>query len=413
MTDATPAFFLSYARTPGPRQPDPDRPVFTFFEELRQRVARLIGVDAEQAGHVDLPDAPSDAWRSALAACRVFVPLYAPRYFTDPLCGRQWTAFKQRVGPDYGRAVVPVLWIPPTAGTTVPLAALDIPTHLPHGGGDEERHAPDPYAESGLYRLMVVEKDDPDTYHQVVGRLAERIARAWADSPARPVSAEQLTDRRGLEDAFAPQPSKPALRITVLAPSTSRLPPGREAASYGPDTESWRPYRTAPGSLTQQAFALARNLGFEPELVPFEKAYESIAHDGSSREPVRPFAPWVLVVDAWVLGDLRTAEQVQRINEANRPWLAVMAVLAEDDPQTRRDEERLLGLLEQHLSRHRPHTARGTAARGIAKADVFAWLFAELAKSCYLRYLDSIQDDFPRPSSGPARSHGVRRPTSD
>ncbi|KUL46411.1 TIR-like protein FxsC [Streptomyces regalis] len=419
MTDSAPVFFLSYARTPGARRSDADQPVFSFYEDLREQVAILTDVDAEGAGYVAHPDAPSDDWLSALAACRVFVPLYAPRYFTDPLSGRQWTAFKRRVGPDYGQAVVPVLWIPPTAGTTLPSAAVEIPTHLPHEGGERERRAQERYAESGLYRLREMEDDDRRAYRQVVRLLAERVARTWAHSPARPVSVGQLADRRGLEDAFAPQPSNPTLRITVVAPTAGRLPPGREAATYGPDTESWRPYRTTPGTLTQQAFALARNLGFEPELVPFEKAYESITYDGGpGREPVRPIAPWVLVVDAWMLGDLRTEEQVRRIHRANLPWLAVMAVLAEDDPQTLRDKARLTERLEKTLSRHphlrgMRHTARGTAARGIGKADVFAWLFAELAKSCYLRYLDSIQDDSPRPSSGPARSHGVRRPTSD
>ncbi|MFE5815150.1 TIR-like protein FxsC [Streptomyces sp. NPDC056479] len=416
MTDSAPVFFLSYARTPGAQGSDADRPVFSFFNELSEQVARLTDVAAVNAGYVDHPDTPSYSWLSALAACRVFVPLYAPRYFTDPLCGRQWSAFKRRIGPDYGRAMVPVLWIPASQGTTLPMAALDIPAHLPREDGDGDQYAQDRYAESGLYQLMEMEEDDQRVYREALGRLAQRIARSWADSPARPVSIEKLTDRRGLEDAFAPQPSKPTLRITVLAPTISRLPPGREAASYGADTESWRPYRTAPGTLTQQAFALARNLGFEPELVTFEKACEGNAHDCSAQEPVRPIAPSVLVVDAWVLGDLRIAEEVRHIFQANRPWLAVLAVLAEDDPQTLRDEVRLRSLLEKTLSRHRhrrgvSHTARGTAARGIRTADAFAWLFAELVKSCYLRYLDSIQDVAARPSS--ARSHGVRRPTSD
>ncbi|MGV9570633.1 FxsC protein, partial [Streptomyces nigra] len=164
--------------------------------------------------------------------------------------------------------------------------------------------------------------------------------------------------------------------------------------------------------------ALAGNLGFEPELVAFDKAYENIAHDGPGREPARPVAPWVLVVDAWALGDPRTSDMVRRIDRANRPWLAVMAVLAGDDPQTQRDRKRLTERLRDTLSWHRHlddvrHTARGAAAQGIAQPDAFAWLFAELAKSCYLRYLDSIQDDSPRPSSGPARRHGERRTTSD
>jgi hypothetical protein len=89
--------------------------------------------------------------------------------------------------------------------------------------------------------------------------------------------------------------------------------------------------------------------------------------------------------------------------DADRPVFSFFEELREQvarltDVSTRQLRE----LLETTLSRHRhlrdmPPTARGTAARGIPKADAFAWLFAELAKSCYLRYLESR----------------VRRPTSD
>ncbi|MEV6176322.1 TIR-like protein FxsC [Streptomyces sp. NPDC052016] len=412
VTDSGPVFFLSYARTPGGLSGlDLDRPVVEFYDDLRREVARLTGEREPDVGYIERRDAPSDAWRPALAASRVFVPLFAPRYFSDPVCGRQWTAFRHRMGPDYDRVVVPVVWIPRTAGSALPLAALDVQTQLPREDGAEQRHALERYAESGLYQLMELEDDDRRAYRHVVTRLAERIVRSAAEAPARPGGAEQPGERRDLGDAFAPRPPKPALRITVLAPVTSRLPPGRDAARYGSDAAEWRPYGSATGPLSQQAVAVARNLGFAPEIVPFGKARESLATDESANGRHRPVAPWVLVVDAWVLGDLKTAKAVQRIDRANRAWLAVMAVLADDDPQTRQHGERLRSLLEDTLSRHRNLrggrlTARGTAARGIPNADAFAWLFAELAQSCYMRYLDDIQDFSPRLPSNRARSHG-------
>ena len=51
-----------------------------------------------------------------LASCRVFVPLFSPRYFTSEMCGREWYAFNERilraraVGAGSVPAIVPALW---------------------------------------------------------------------------------------------------------------------------------------------------------------------------------------------------------------------------------------------------------------------------------------------------------------
>lgn len=413
MTDRNPLFFVSHARTPGSRQDaaDPDQPVYDFYEDLRQEVARVTGTTGPGQGYIDRRDTPADGWLSALAASRVFVPLYAPRYFSDPVCGRQWTAFARRAGASHVRTVVPVLWIPPTAGSPLPLAIRGVQVHLPEERDPEGRQAQDRYTESGLFQLKELEDDDRRAYHRIVTRLAERIARAAANPLTGPTDVEELSEGHALEDAFAPQPSKPELRITVLAPGTSRLPPGREATRYGPEPGDWQPYGPTSGPLAQQAVAVARNLGFAPDVVSFDKAEEILPAGSAASGRHRPVAPWIVVVDAWVLGDLRTAEAVRSIDRADHPWLAVLAVLADDDPQTRQQERRLRDLLEATLSRHRTLrggrlTARGTAARGIPNADAFALAFAELAQSCYMRYLDDIQDNSPRSRANAGRSHG-------
>lgn len=220
-----PVFFLSHARTPGSRMygPDPDRPVFQFFDDLSRAVACVMRVPEATAGFVERPRATLLESQRALATCQVFVPLYSPRYFTDPVCGRQWTAFRQRAGATYPGSVVPVLWTPRRAAVTLPLAVLDVPIELgppePHEGSaaayEKER-----YEDGGLYRLLDLDEDE-DVYHRILGRLARRIAAAAGSFPAPPVHTSKVV---AVADAFALPPPRPVLRLTVLAPQGDRLP---------------------------------------------------------------------------------------------------------------------------------------------------------------------------------------------
>jgi len=388
-----PVFFLSHARTPGSRAfgSDPDRPVFEFFGDLSREVARVMGVRKADAGHVERPRiTPAESHR-ALATCQVFVPMYSPRYFTDPVCGRQWTAFEHRAGAAYPGSVIPVLWTPRRAAVTLPLAVLDVPTDLgpPEPGGestavDEEER----YDEGGLYRLMDLD-EDRQVYRRILRRLARRVAVAARTSPAPPVSVSEVVNAA---DAFAVPPPRPVLRVTVLAPQNNRLPPGRDAVAYGPLPTDWQPYKSGvEAPVAVQMAEVARNLGFIPESVPFEKAYGEFLNAGPAP------APWVLVIDAWMLSDPQLAERVRAIDAAGRPWVAVLAVLAVDDGQTRENESRLRSLLRSALPRHLEagRNAQRAAARGIETADAFGLIFAELAQGSYMRYVGGMQEHAP------------------
>jgi FxsC-like protein len=389
-----PLFFLSYARIPGDRRTghNPDRLVFDFYEKLRDRVATHAGVPKAKAGFVEQPGTPGDESVQALTGCRVFVPLYSKRYFTDSLCGRQWTAVTNRTAPGTAPRIVPVLWTPYPAAS-VPTAVQDTPA-VPEGTGDAE----EAYAAMGLHQLLDLEEGQA---LQVTEWLAQRIATAaaagtWAPGPLDPAGLARLPD------AFAATPPSPPLRITVLAPSEERLPLGREAARYGPRPLDWRPYGpVAGGPVAEQVTELARNLGFDPEVVSFDKTLVEL------RGTDTPAAPWILVVDPWALHDAKVARQARAFDEAYRPWTAVLTALADDDPQTKEHSERLRGLLESAFPRYLREGRMGQqfAVRGLVTADAFALWFGELAESAYMRYLRYIQ-----PQSSPRSTMAGRLP---
>ena len=101
--DDRPYFFLSYARTPK-RDPsdrdDPDRWVFKLYRDLCGAILQMTDARPEEAGFMDRENKLGTEWSpeltTALARCRVFVPLYSRRYFESDNCGREWFAFARR-----------------------------------------------------------------------------------------------------------------------------------------------------------------------------------------------------------------------------------------------------------------------------------------------------------------------------
>ena len=101
--DDRPYFFLSYARTPK-RDPsdrdDPDRWVYRLYKDLCSAILQMTDARPEEAGFMDRENKIGSQWSpeltTALARCRVFVPLYSRRYFESDNCGREWFAFARR-----------------------------------------------------------------------------------------------------------------------------------------------------------------------------------------------------------------------------------------------------------------------------------------------------------------------------
>lgn len=411
-----PMFFMSYARVPAPRHrdasQDPNRLVFQFFDELCGKVARHARVSREEAGFVERPGTPGEQSIKALLGCQVFVPLYSKRYFSNPQCGRQWTAVTQGSAQVARPSIVPVLWTP-YSPTSLPKKVKEQYPEVPEGMGE----AAENYASLGLHPLLdqlldLTERPDPEDESaaaqlsaqvaQVTDWLAKRIVdqaaavpeRPWGSSGGgRPVRPATLA---GLDDAFADPPSASPLHITVLAPTEEQLPVGRDNARYGPRVADWRPYGPAVGPLVELMEALARNLGFEPTVLPFHKIHTELR----SAEP--PTAPWILVVDPWALENPQMASQAREFDGFRREWTAVLSTLAGDDLQTKEQSDRLRELLMTNFPRFlsEGRLVEQEAVRGLTGADVFTRWFSELAEATKIRYLRYIHSQLSQGATG-------------
>lgn len=181
-----PYFFLSHAPSEKERAF-----VERLFNDLCEEVLQLTDLPAEvPAGYLDSGEQPNAAAElrstEALAVCRVFVPLYSPRYFLSERCGQEWSAFAQRPrGSGRLSGVVPALWAP-VRGAELPTVAGRL-RYVDSSLGPE-------YASEGLYGLATL-RPLRAQYELAVHRLATRIvdvAHATRIPPGRPLSRAAL-----------------------------------------------------------------------------------------------------------------------------------------------------------------------------------------------------------------------------
>ena len=203
--DNGPYFFLSYRHTPklvDHDETDPDAWAAKLYKDICDHLFQISSLPvADRLGFMDRELQPGNEWTvklaNALASCRVFVPLYSPRYFSSEHCGREWSAFANRAasmsdrGAEHTGAIIPALWVPvrpeqlPEAARTIHYLAGD------YGGA---------YATHGFYRLMRLSKYRDD-YEEAVYELARRIRDVAESAPIAPAPA---ADYDSLVNAFGP-----------------------------------------------------------------------------------------------------------------------------------------------------------------------------------------------------------------
>ncbi|MFE2424424.1 TIR-like protein FxsC [Streptomyces hokutonensis] len=190
-----PYFFLSYARAPTDESDvsDPNLWVHHLFRDLCEHVDSLTAYDG-MPGFMDRSMSAGQLWSDELArslsTCRVFVPLYSPRYFISRWCGQEWAAFASRRTrfrePEAGgrpSAIVPAVWSPVPAHR-LPDVVKDIQYVTPHLG-----HR---YREYGLYGLSKVRSFRSD-YERAVLALAQRIVEVGESVVVAPGSLDSLS----------------------------------------------------------------------------------------------------------------------------------------------------------------------------------------------------------------------------
>ncbi|MER5995702.1 TIR-like protein FxsC [Streptomyces viridosporus] len=320
-----PYFFFSYAHTPRGAGPA-DRWVEQLFRDLSNHVMAMTDLPAGvPAGFMDREIRSGERWSErigeALATCRVFVPLYSPRYFASETCGREWYAFDQRVIYEQAKrdravhAMVPALWVP-VPQESLPAAA--------RGMGMPSREFGEQYATDGLYGLLKLGRL-VDEYERAVVQLAMSIVAVAEESALPPGSPVDYGTSPSAFGGFG-APSE-RVRVVVAAPSLHELPPGRTPDPYGEDALAWNPYHPeSRRPVGHVAASLVRSLNLEAMVSSWEESENWLVGEEPPPDPV------VLLIDPWLLGDRAWRRRLADVDAWACPWVrAVVPSHALDD----------------------------------------------------------------------------------
>nr|MDT0659631.1 TIR-like protein FxsC [Micromonospora sp. DSM 115978] len=222
-----PYFFVSYAHDDAGED---DTFVRTFFHDLRADVRLHSGVREDTVGFLDADHLRAGhRWSPelvrALGHCRVLIALCSPTYFSSPSCGKEWTAYEQRLRDHESRtrrpappSLIPLFWVP-VPDRMLPAAVGAYQHRDDHFGAVYRRHGV-----RDLVRL-VRHRDD---YRVFVSTLARRIV---ALAPDGPPPTDRLPAFEVIKAAFpvAEGPARTAPR-DGRDPRDARLPDQRRPA---------------------------------------------------------------------------------------------------------------------------------------------------------------------------------------
>ncbi|MGW2281759.1 TIR-like protein FxsC [Streptomyces sp. NPDC001770] len=405
-SDHRPYFFLSYAHTPGyGGGTDPDMWVERLFQDLCGHVMAMTDLPAgTPAGFMDREIRSGEGWSerlgAVLATCRVFVPLFSPRYFASEMCGKEWYAFEQRAIHHRARsnqpaeAIVPALWVP------VP------PSQLP-GSAERiqfnHRDFGERYVSDGLYGLIKLRLFAQE-YERAVYELAKRIVTV-ADTvridTGRPVDYRLAPSAFGSRSSGAGAP-KP-MRITIAAPSRHDLPPGRDSAYYGDNPQDWNPYHPAAARpLAYVTEELVRSLNYQAVIGSFDEDF------GQSEGKRAPTTPEILILDRWALQDEDRRRRLAAFDAENSPWVTLVVPWNRDDPQSAAEEAELTAILERTLpvKMSQGRAFCRVAAKGVPTMEAFGQILPQVVEVAAQQYLRNATV-YP-PGSGGGHSERTR-----
>lgn len=401
ITNEMPYFFLSYARIPKQDPSDSNDPnawIHKLYADLCADILQLTDARGS-AGFIDRETRLGDGWpeqlAEALSSCRVFVPLYSPRYFRSEDCGKEWFVFARRVLNQRATrnsaavgAIVPALWVTVNPDS-LPEVARDIQFDNPDLGAR--------YKAEGFYGIMKLSRYRDD-YKQAVWALARRIVEV-ADQ-ARIPREEPPPDYRNVESAFGAHhlhPSRHQVRITVVAPDIGTLPNGRSPDYYGSKPRGWRPYYPDyEQPLADYAAGLVTScLGCHTAVTMLDAQGAGPGIDGASE------APGLFLIDAWTTKSPKHRLSLRRIDALAEEWVSIMVPWSSQDAQMGDAQKSLRDGLSRYLGRKITAVPGKCqmAADGIPTLPEFGDLLPKIVMTMLRRFL-KVADAYP-PPGGP------------
>ena len=381
-----PYFFFSYAHTPpDPNERyEPDQWIVRLYRTLCQNVAELTGSDPSTCGFMDSEIPAGRIWSSelerALANCRVFVPLYSPRYFSSEQCGKEWAAFSQRqlyyaAGTgNTAQAIVPALWVP-VSPPQLPQVAASIAS-IP---GVEDTS----YRADGFYGIMK-RRGLQNSFNRAVSELARTIVTTAAQID---IPSASSIDYASLASVFTSSRDTRndgyRFRLTVVSQDLAHLPSGRNSNYYGRTALDWNPYQPeVVVPIAEYSGQLTKLQGLEPDVgILDEHADELLSGDGTNR-------PGIMLVNPWATINGRSAE-LRLLDRLNRPWNTVLVPWSHQDLEAMRSGDRLRQGLNSCLGSTLAQIPRRylMAGTGVPTLQDFNYLFPAMVSVVVRRFL--------------------------
>ncbi|GAA4506081.1 TIR-like protein FxsC [Nonomuraea ferruginea] len=387
-----PYFFLSYARLPQQRfnpRANPNKPLTRLFGNLCRNILNMTDCSESEAGFMDQGMDSGDRWpdrlADALATCKVFVPVYSPRYFTSEECGKEWAAFLHRVHAQRdaeGRepqAIVPLVWHPVPV-EQLPVVARPIQYSLQNAG---ERYLRDGF--HGLTELPRLWSHLRDATYQIARRIVT-VAETTNVAPCEPLPYDQLTS------VFGDYGVRRPLKVTVIAAIADALPEGRNAFYYGRVPAQWSPFRDQDDArpLADLACELAEEHGYQAEVVGFEQYMAQMLGSGE------PEGPELMLLDPWQVTRPGARDELLRLDASDRPWISVVVPWNRSDPQTKQ----VKGDLENRLHEALPRKYDSPESRDVVSVEAFRDAFPEIVARAASHFFRSVRTFPPSGQKG-------------
>ncbi|MFG2103689.1 FxsC protein [Micromonospora echinaurantiaca] len=340
------SIFLSY-------RPDDDGAYAeAFLGELCDAVRLLSGGDTSLTVFTFGDDAVVDGeWTrpaaQALAECTVFLAICSQRYFLTERCGREWSAFQDRlhhhetITGRRPKAVVPVAW--GDNGLYGDLPAGEFTTDV---------------ARRADVRALVRLTSNRSRYRDLLGRLARHIVEVSRTDPVRP--AVTLLPYAVTPNAFrtvGDHAARPAgaragfpsqsVRFVVAAGRRDEMAPVREDLDfYGPQRADWRPYRPLrPQALATQAQAVAADHLFDSDVVDDIEDIVGVLERADADDELL-----VMLIDAWVVRIAAHREALAEVDRRADPATGFVVPISATDPETSQAREQLTEALSRLLA---------------------------------------------------------------
>lgn len=321
----TPKVFISYARN-DLQSDELGRFLDALDKELRVQLGTPASVLFRDSADVQLGEDWAATIDAALRTASFMLALCSPSYLSSEYCGKEFTAFAERlesckragVAPEsVPRAIIPIIWMqPPESGLPSPLAALEY----------DNDQLPPTYAQHGLRQLFRLKRYEDDALAAVTA-FAAALVKA-AQGPQLPVVAAlkplkqqhnllRMTPASAACDRGAEFNGPNLARIVIAAGSREEIEQVRTFVSaYDSQAWSWRPY--APDSdrpIGADVQVITANSGLRCEFVPVDdNVCARIQEAARHNEIVIVLAdPWTLRLPAYA-GRLSPLDQLFLVN---------------------------------------------------------------------------------------------------